>query len=937
MTGTDQNSLTVINAVDNTTAGSIPVGASSPGALAVAPNGTRVYVANSGSSNVSVIDATDNTQLGTVNVGASPSGVAITPNNTRVYVANSGSSNVSVIDATGPSILATVPVGVSPSGVAVAPNNTRVYVTNQGGNTVSVIDTASNTVVATVSVGAAPGSIVVTPDSTRVYLLSSTGTGVVVLSTLTNTVSATIPTTDAADLAITPDGSRIYVSHPSQGTVTVLDTASNTFQPAALPAGATPTHLAVTRDGAALYATQPSSAATVLSTATGTVTGSVPVTGALGGVATGTVPKTVSTTSLMSSDNPSLAGQPVTLTATVTGTDGGTPTGSVAFSDGGAPLGTVALTGTPSQAVLTTSALGPGDHEIRATYNGSAVYAGGQAVPLVQAVGQSPVFTSGAATTFGIGVPASFTVTTDGLPAPVFSPPAGALPAGVTFTDNGDGTADLAGTPSAGSEGSYPFTLTATNTVGSADQAFTLTVVTSGALAISTSALPDAQVDVPYSAAVAAGGGTPPYTWSITAAALPPGLSLDPATGDVTGTPSAPGSTALTFQVTDTDGQSASRTVTIVVLPAELRVTTTTLPQGSVGNPYTTTLTSAGGTPPVTWAVTTGSLPPGLTLNPTSGVLGGTPTAVGTVAFTVTATDNGTGGNQQNAAQALSITTLPPPLTPTSTALPTAMVGAPYTAFLTATGGIEPYTWTALQGVLPPGLTLHPDTGIIDGTPAVAGVSALTFQVTDGAATTATQDLGLTVAPSELTATSPQPPDAVAGTPYTAFLTALGGTPPYTWAVVKGTLPAGLILHPGTGTVDGTPTVAGKSDLTFQVTDSAAVSATQNLTITVLDGAKPHVSTSVTVSAPGADFLVEGVAMPPNQAVTVRLSAGPEARTVTTGADGALSVRFSVYPKSPSGVRTLQVFIAGVAQPVATSALLVASGSLVPPDFNARH
>jgi len=90
-------------------------------------------------------------------------------------------------------------------------------------------------------------------------------------------------------------------------------------------------------------------------------------------------------------------------------------------------------------------------------------------------IGQAPSFTSGNAVTFQTGVFGSFTVTASGTPAPNISE-SGGLPGGVTFTNNGNGTATIAGTPLAGTGGIYNLNLTASNALGNAMQAFTLTV-----------------------------------------------------------------------------------------------------------------------------------------------------------------------------------------------------------------------------------------------------------------------------------------------------------------------------------------------------------------------------------------------------------------------------------------------------------------------------
>jgi Putative Ig domain len=96
----------------------------------------------------------------------------------------------------------------------------------------------------------------------------------------------------------------------------------------------------------------------------------------------------------------------------------------------------------------------------------------------------APAFTSADHTTFQIGTAGTFTITTD--PAALTLTKSGPLPTGVSFTDNGDGTATLAGTPATGSDGAYPLTLTATNSAGSTNQAFTLTVTPSAGTAAAT-------------------------------------------------------------------------------------------------------------------------------------------------------------------------------------------------------------------------------------------------------------------------------------------------------------------------------------------------------------------------------------------------------------------------------------------------------------------
>jgi len=116
----------------------------------------RAYVTNFLSNSVSIIDTGTNAVVTTVAVGAHPVAVAVTPDGSRAYVANSSSGNVSVIATD--SVVATVGVGSFPVAVAITPDGTHAYVANSDSNNVSVIDVATNTVVATVAVGTTPAT-----------------------------------------------------------------------------------------------------------------------------------------------------------------------------------------------------------------------------------------------------------------------------------------------------------------------------------------------------------------------------------------------------------------------------------------------------------------------------------------------------------------------------------------------------------------------------------------------------------------------------------------------------------------------------------------------------------------------------------------------------------------------------------------------------------
>ena len=242
--------------------------------------------------------------------------------------------------------------------------------------------------------------------------------------------------------------------------------------------------------------------------------------------------------------------------------------------------------------------------------------------------------------------------------------------------------------------------------------------------------------------------------------------------------------------------------------------------------------------------MSSGSLPAGISLSP-DGNLSGTPTATGTSSFTVQVTD----ANGQSATQATSIT-VSAGVSTTFAAPPAAAVNAPYSYTLTATGGTTPYTWSVNAGTLPAGLTLS-SAGVLSGTPTTTGSYPFSVNVIDANKGIATASITLVVT-AALTLTFPAPPSGVIGMAYTDTLTAAGGTPPYTFSISAGTLPAGLTLNASTGVVSGTPTTAGTSSFTVKVTDAKSATATFATSITILSSILTIAMTSsVATAAPG--------------------------------------------------------------------------------------
>ena len=407
----------------------------------------------------------------------------------------------------------------------------------------------------------------------------------------------------------------------------------------------------------------------------------------------------------------------------------------------------------------------------------------------------------------------------------------GSLPAGLTLAPS---TGAISGTPSGNGTSNFTVQVSDVNSL-KATQPLTLAVVVAPPT-VTTTSLPNGTQNAAYTATLAASAGTLPYTWSITSGSLPGGLTLTPGTGAISGTPSGNGTSSFTVQVSDGNSLTAAAPLTLtVVLPPT--VSTTSLPGGTQNAAYSATLAASGGTLPYTWSITSGSLPSGLTLTASTGAISGSPSGTGTSNFTVQVSD----ANSQTAAAPLALTVVAPP-TVTTALLPNGTQNVAYNAMLAASGGTLPYTWSVTSGTLPTGLTLTASTGAISGTPTgSAGTSNFTVQVADANSLKATKALTLTVVPPPTVSTTSLPNGTQNGV-YSATLAATGGTLPYTWSIISGTLPAGLTLTASTGTISGTPTGTGTSNFTVQVSDANSQTASAPLSLTV--AATPTVTTA---------------------------------------------------------------------------------------------
>ncbi|MFS8422651.1 autotransporter domain-containing protein [Xanthomonas campestris pv. incanae] len=524
---------------------------------------------------------------------------------------------------------------------------------------------------------------------------------------------------------------------------------------------------------------------------------------------------------------------------------GGIPPYTYAVTAGALPAG-ITLNGSSGALTGTPGSVGSFAFSVTATDSTSGTPSQGTrgytlniaAPPIVVAPSTLPAATRGTAY--------SQTLSASGGTAPyTYALASGALPAGLTLASNGT----LSGTATV--EGSFNFTVTATD-AGSftANQAYSLTVAGPN-LVLPASSLPAGTAGQAYSASITpATGGTAPYSYALTAGALPTGVVVDVATGGLSGTPTVAGTFNFTLTVSDSTpspAAQASRSYTLSIAAPVIVVAPTALPAATRGTAYSQTLSASGGTAPYTYAVSAGNVPAGLTLA-SNGTLSGTATVEGSFNFTVTATD----ANIFTASQAYAVTVAGPNLALPASNLPAGTAGQAYTAAISpATGGTAPYSYALTAGALPSGVVLDAATGALSGTPTVSGTFNFTLTVTDSTpspAAQANQSYTLSIAGATLVPSQPTLPPAVRGTPYSQVLTATGGVAPYTYSVASGTLPAGLTLA-SNGVLSGTPTAEGSTSFTIAVADAGNATATQAYTFTVSTAAPVAVAdTAATMS-----------------------------------------------------------------------------------------
>lgn len=380
----------------------------------------------------------------------------------------------------------------------------------------------------------------------------------------------------------------------------------------------------------------------------------------------------------------------------------------------------------------------------------------------------------------------------------------------------------------------------------------------SSGITITTSEVPPGTVGIPYDVQIQQVGGTS-VSWFLLEGSLPSGLNLT-SSGRLMGTPSQVGSYSFTVEAAEEGLTSGVASYTLNVNnggSGNITVTPSSLPDASVGVPFTASLNASGGVAPYAFQVIAGR--PAWLLAAGNGQLSGTPDAPGEHSLTVSVFDSE--GADSTAIIALRVIESGP--LSVVTQLPAGVQGRPYSQRVIR-GGRPPYQVSILDGQFPGTLVID-SSGMLSGTPDRAANVQVTVQVTDSASPAATATGQIPFQSTELRAIEITMPEIVVAlrSDIDFPLEVSGGVPPYTWGITQGALPGSLQIS-SEGRLVGQVQTAGTSTVTFTVSDSEGSRAERAVPIIARGYRNTDPGTTRTTGRDGGCVCVATPAEPPS-------------------------------------------------------------------------
>lgn len=451
-----------------------------------------------------------------------------------------------------------------------------------------------------------------------------------------------------------------------------------------------------------------------------------------------------------------------------------------------------------------------------------------------------------------------------------YSLSAGSIPVGITLSSAGV----LSGTPT--SAGTYNFTVTATDSSAggpySGSRAYTLTIA-APTITLPLSSVPPATQNAAYSVSFGpASGGTAPYSYAVTAGALPAGLTLSPGTGTLSGTPTSSGTFNFTITVTDSSGgagpYSGSHAYSLTVNPPAAPVAS----GRTLGVPYNSSglaIDLSGSITGTYSSIAVSTAPSHGTTSISGSVVTYTPAAgyFGADSFSYTAT--GPGGTSTPALVSLTVAT------------PTAPVAQPTSATVSAgSGGTTVDLSGLVTGIFTSASIASAPT---HGTVNVSGIrityvpvrgyggpDSFTYTVTGPGGTSAPATISLTVEAAAISIANGAIGNGRVGAAYSQGFSAAGGTGPYTYALTAGSLPTGLTLSTS-GVISGTPMAAGSFPVTVSATDANGYAGSRSFTLVVIQAvpSAPSLTANLLAGTTGRVDVTQGATGNPFTRATI--------------------------------------------------------------------
>ena len=501
-----------------------------------------------------------------------------------------------------------------------------------------------------------------------------------------------------------------------------------------------------------------------------------------------------------------------------------------------------------------------------------------------------PVITSSLTASGGEGVAFTpYQITATNPPHTGFN--ATGLPPGLVVSPTGL----ITGTPAAASAGTYPVTISATNATGPGSA--TLNITISAQAPVNTSLAPPAgQTGVPYSFQITANFAPT----SFNAANLPPGLTVDTTTGLISGIPTAVG-VFNTATITSINGAgSDTDVVTFNITLGPPAITSPGTAGGAVGFAFSYQIVATNS--PTLYAIS--NIPPGLTLNPTTGLLSGTPTTNGVYAGTMSATNTVTTTVPLTITIAVGVPVV-------TSAAASGETGTSFFYQVVATNGATSYGATGL----PSGLAINPTSGQITGIPTASGTFTVNLTATN-ATGTGSGVLTLTIGLAGPVVTSATAVSVLPGQPFFYRIVALNG--PFTFTATG--VPAGLTFDAAAGTLNGTITAAaGTYDVNITVTNATGTTSfvlriTVGFVIARVADATVNVvfqeTTAIPLPITGDIVTVNIVSLPSHGLITTQPGSATVIYTPAIGYSGPDSFTYTVTnPAGTSALATVNIVV----------------------------